>query len=113
MDRSIGLLVDSVSKILSLQAPEHLTRNQIPAYDIDESARRERLHMVLEAYAQQFRKDFTLFLKLRARELVSGGRMVVSIIGRPSYVIASNFFHLSEIVVQILSVMTSEVHSFL
>jgi jasmonate O-methyltransferase len=68
--------------------------------------------MVLEAYAQQFRKDFTLFLKLRAKELVSGGRMVVSIIGRPSYVIASKFFHLWEIIAQILSVMTSEVHSF-
>jgi jasmonate O-methyltransferase len=111
MHQSIGLLVEYVSKTLCLQAPEHLTRNQIPAYDIDEDARRKRLPMVLEAYAQQFRTDFTVFLKLRAKELVAGGQMVVSLIGRPSYVIASKFFHLWEVVCQILSVMTSEVHS--
>ncbi|KAM0839628.1 hypothetical protein ACQ4PT_060193 [Festuca glaucescens] len=105
---SLHLVCSSNSLQWLSKAPEHLTRNQIPAYDIDENARLERLPMVLEAYAQQFRKDFTLFLKLRARELVSGGRMVVSVIGRPSYVIASKFFHLWEIVAQILSVMTSE-----
>uniref|UniRef100_A0ACD5XHK5 Uncharacterized protein n=1 Tax=Avena sativa TaxID=4498 RepID=A0ACD5XHK5_AVESA len=90
------------------KAPEVLVRNQIPAYDIDEHARHERLPMVLEAYAQQFKKDFTHFLALRAKELVSGGRMVVSLIGRPSYVISSKFFHLWEIIAQILSVMTLE-----
>uniref|UniRef100_A0A453GJG0 Jasmonate O-methyltransferase n=1 Tax=Aegilops tauschii subsp. strangulata TaxID=200361 RepID=A0A453GJG0_AEGTS len=61
------------------KAPEDLTRNRIPAFDIDEHARREMLPMVREAYEKQFRKDFKLFLELRAKELVSGGRMVISL----------------------------------
>uniref|UniRef100_A0ACD5WJU6 Uncharacterized protein n=1 Tax=Avena sativa TaxID=4498 RepID=A0ACD5WJU6_AVESA len=105
---SLHLVCSSSSLQWLSKAPEHLTRNQIPAYDIDEHARRERLPIVLEAYAQQFREDFTLFLQLRAKELVSGGRMVLSLIGRPSYIIDSEFFHLWEIVAQILSVMASE-----
>lgn len=67
-------------------APENLTMNQIHAHDMDEHARRERLPMVREAYARLFRKDFMLFLELRAKELVPGGRMVVSLVGRPSNV---------------------------
>jgi jasmonate O-methyltransferase len=106
------LLVNHVIKIRPLQAPEDLTKNHIPAYDIDEHARTERLPMVFEAYAKQFRKDFTLFLKLRAKELVQGGRMVVSLIGRHSDVITTKFSYLSGIVAQILSVMVSEVHLF-
>ncbi|KAM0895047.1 hypothetical protein ACQ4PT_024094 [Festuca glaucescens] len=90
------------------KAPEDLTKNQIPAYDIDEHARMERIHMVFEAYAKQFRKDFTLFLELRAKELVQGGRMVLSLIGRRSDVITTKFSYLSGIVAQILSVMVSE-----
>lgn len=39
---------------------------------------------VLEAYYRQFRKDFLMFLKCRAEELVSGGRMVLTILGRTS-----------------------------
>lgn len=37
---------------------------------------------VLEAYLLQFQKDFSLFLKSRAEEMVSGGRMVLSFLGR-------------------------------
>ncbi|KAK1606173.1 hypothetical protein QYE76_029846 [Lolium multiflorum] len=105
---SIHLVCSSNSLHWLSKAPEDLTRNQIPAYDIDEHARRDRLPVVLEAYAKQFRKDFTLFLELRAKELVQGGRMVVSLIGRRSDVIATRFSYLSEIVAQILSVMVSE-----
>jgi jasmonate O-methyltransferase len=97
---------------LPLQAPEDLTRSQIPAYDIDEQVRRERLPLVLEAYAKQFRKDFTLFLELRAKEMVQGGRMVLSLIGRRSDVTFTNFSYLSEIVAQILTLMVSEVPFF-
>lgn len=89
-------------------APEDLTRNQIPAYDIDEHTRLERHPMVIEAYAQQFRKDFTRFLELRAKELIPGGRMVVSLVGRDSRVIAPKFSHMWEFITQILSVMVSE-----
>ncbi|KAF7025854.1 hypothetical protein CFC21_038009 [Triticum aestivum] len=51
------------------KAPEVLTSNKISAYDIDGHARLQKLPIVFEAYGQQFRKDFTLFLKLRAKEL--------------------------------------------
>ncbi|XP_037418419.1 jasmonate O-methyltransferase-like [Triticum dicoccoides] len=105
---SMHLICSSNSLHWLSKAPEHLTRNQIPAYDMDEHARCESLPIVLEAYAQQFREDFTLFLKLRAKELVPGGRMVVSLVGRHSDVTASKFSHLWETVAQILSVMASE-----
>ncbi|XP_047093459.1 inactive anthranilate O-methyltransferase 1-like [Lolium rigidum] len=104
---SLHLVCSSNSLHWLSKAPEDLTRNQIPAYNIDEHARRDRLPMVLEAYAKQFRKDFTLFLGLRAKELVQGGQMVVSLIGR-SNVIATRSSYISEIVAQILSVMVLE-----
>uniref|UniRef100_A0ACD5WP31 Uncharacterized protein n=1 Tax=Avena sativa TaxID=4498 RepID=A0ACD5WP31_AVESA len=104
---SLHLVCSSNSLHWLSKAPEDLTRNQIPAYDIDERVRRDRLPMVLEAYAKQFRKDFKLFLELRAKELVQGGRMIVSLVGR-SNVIATRFFYVSEIVCQILSVMVLE-----
>ena len=53
----------------------------IPLYDEDEGLRRARRPLVIQAYREQFRKDFTLLLKLRGQELVSGGRMVVSMLG--------------------------------
>ncbi|KAJ7966784.1 Carboxyl methyltransferase [Quillaja saponaria] len=39
---------------------------------------------VLEAYAKQFKNDFSLFLKSRSEEMVAGGRMVLSFMGRKS-----------------------------
>ena len=57
----------------------------IPLYDDDEGLRQARRPLVIQAYREQFRKDFTLFLKLRAQELVSGGRMVVSMLGSRDY----------------------------
>lgn len=105
---SLHLVCSSNSLHWLSKAPEDLTRNLIPAYDIDEHSRRERLPIVLEAYAKQYRKDFTLFLELRAKELVSGGRMIVSLVGRRSDVIANKFSYILEIVAQILCVMVSE-----
>lgn len=90
------------------EAPEELRRNKIPAYDIDEHVRRERRHVVIGAYARQFRKDFTLFLELRAKELVAGGRLVVSLAGRRSEEPAAEFTHAWESVALILSEMTSK-----
>ncbi|CAM0878946.1 unnamed protein product [Alopecurus aequalis] len=105
---SLHLVCSSSSLHWISKAPDVLTRNHIPAYDIDEHARRERLPMTHEAYAQQFKNDFTNFLKLRARELLSGGRMVISFTGRHSGGIASKLFHIWEPIVQILSVMALE-----
>ncbi|KAM1387975.1 hypothetical protein ACFX2I_016155 [Malus domestica] len=39
---------------------------------------------VLDAYSFQFHKDFSLFLKSRAEEIIGGGRMVLSLPGRSS-----------------------------
>ncbi|KVH98423.1 SAM dependent carboxyl methyltransferase [Cynara cardunculus var. scolymus] len=39
---------------------------------------------VVEAYQQQFQKDFSLFLRSRAHEMVVKGRMVLSFLGRRS-----------------------------
>ncbi|XP_010254767.1 PREDICTED: jasmonate O-methyltransferase-like [Nelumbo nucifera] len=39
---------------------------------------------VLSAYALQFQKDFTSFLHSRSEEMVAGGRMVLSLVGRRS-----------------------------
>ncbi|XP_044346408.1 salicylate/benzoate carboxyl methyltransferase-like [Triticum aestivum] len=107
---SLHLVCSSNSLDWLSKAPEDLTRNQIPAYDIDEHTRLERHPMVIEAYAQQFRKDFRSFLKFRAKELIPGGRIVVSLVGDflDSGVIAPKFSHMWEFIAQILSVMVSE-----
>ncbi|GER37052.1 S-adenosyl-L-methionine-dependentmethyltransferases superfamily protein [Striga asiatica] len=39
---------------------------------------------VWEAYASQFQKDFSKFLRMRAEEFISGGRMVLAFVGRTS-----------------------------
>ncbi|EXC25061.1 Jasmonate O-methyltransferase [Morus notabilis] len=39
---------------------------------------------VLDAYSKQFQEDFSLFLRSRSVEIVDGGRMVLSFLGRTS-----------------------------
>jgi len=39
---------------------------------------------VVKLYRKQFQEDFSLFLKLRHKELVSNGQMVLSFLGRKS-----------------------------
>ncbi|KAL6851966.1 hypothetical protein ACP4OV_020151 [Aristida adscensionis] len=78
---SLNLVLSSNSLHWLSEAPEDLRKNGIPVYDNDEDVRRARRPRVLKAYAQQFRKDFTLFLKLRAQEMAPGGRILFSLIG--------------------------------
>ncbi|VAH69968.1 unnamed protein product [Triticum turgidum subsp. durum] len=105
---SLHLFCSSNSQNWLSKAPEDLTRSRIPAYDVDEHARHERVLMVLDAYAHQFKKDFSIFLELRAKELVPGGRMVVSLTGTRSNKTASKCYHLWETFAQILVAMVSE-----
>ncbi|CAL5007707.1 unnamed protein product [Urochloa decumbens] len=81
----LDLVVSSNTLHWRSEAPEELKSNMIPLYDEDEGLRRKRRPLVIQAYREQFRKDFTLFLKLRAQELVLGGQMVVSMLGSRHY----------------------------
>ena len=56
-------------------------------------------------------KDFTLFLKLRAKELVPDGRMVVSLVGRRSDELVTEITHVRGTTAQVLGVMASEVNA--
>ncbi|KAM0907582.1 hypothetical protein ACQ4PT_016085 [Festuca glaucescens] len=105
---SLHLVCSSNSLHWLSHAPEDLRLNHISAYDINEHVRRERLLVVAEAYARQFRKDFTLFLELRAKELVPKGRMVVSLAGRRSDQLVNEISHVWGTVVEILGIMASE-----
>ncbi|GJN29348.1 hypothetical protein PR202_gb17569 [Eleusine coracana subsp. coracana] len=78
---SLHLVCTSNSLHWLSKAPEDLVKNRIPAYDSDENLRQARRPTVIAAYRRQFRKDFTLFLSLRARELIPRGWMVLSLVG--------------------------------
>jgi jasmonate O-methyltransferase len=67
--------------------------------------------VVAAAYARQFRKDFTRFLELRAKELVPEGRMVVSLFGRESDELSTEVSYVWGMAAPILGVMASEVHT--
>uniref|UniRef100_A0ACD5XDV5 Uncharacterized protein n=1 Tax=Avena sativa TaxID=4498 RepID=A0ACD5XDV5_AVESA len=105
---SVHLICSSSSPHWLSKASEDLRINHISAYDMDEHVRRERLPVVVEAYARQFKKDFTLFLELRSKDLVPEGQMIVSLAGRHSDELATEISHVWGTVVQILGIMASE-----
>ena len=65
---------------------------------------------VLKAYSQQFQNDFLQFLESRSQEMVHGGRMVLSFMGRESMDPTSpNCCYQWELLAQALMTMVSEV----
>ncbi|TKY57691.1 Jasmonate O-methyltransferase [Spatholobus suberectus] len=65
--------------------------SQVPAGLEDRALNKGKIYIsksspqcVLDAYSQQFQNDFSLFLASRSQEMVAGGRMVLSIMGRDS-----------------------------
>lgn len=65
---------------------------------------------VLEAYAAQFRNDFSTLIKSRSEEMISGGRMVLSFMGRQSMdpTTAGSCYHW-ELLAQALTTLASQV----
>ncbi|GMY28511.1 jasmonate O-methyltransferase-like [Fagus crenata] len=64
---------------------------------------------VLDSYLLQFQKDFSLFLKSRSEEIVPGGRMVLSFMGRRSMDPTTvESIHQWELLAQALMNMVSE-----
>lgn len=67
-------------------------------------------YKVSQAYLKQFQDDFSLFLGLRSEELISGGRMVLILLGRggPDHVDRGNSFFW-ELLSRSFSILVSEV----
>ncbi|RVX16521.1 Benzoate carboxyl methyltransferase [Vitis vinifera] len=65
------------SHLNKCQAPAGLEKNKGHIYIANGSP-----PTVIEAYTNQFQRDFSLFLGLRSEEIKPGGCMVITIIGR-------------------------------
>jgi jasmonate O-methyltransferase len=68
---------------------------------------------VLEAYLQQFQNDFSQFLMSRSQEMVNGGHMVLSFMGRKSMdPTSANCCYQWELLAHALMTMVSEVVTY-
>ena len=61
----------------SCKVPEGLEKKKISVYITSSSSQSD-----YKAYKNQFQKDFTTFLRMRSEEMISNGRMVLTLIGR-------------------------------
>ncbi|CAL5373236.1 unnamed protein product [Camellia sinensis] len=78
--KSLHFVHSSYSLMWLSQVPDGLENNNKGNIYMASSSPKE----VLKAYYHQFQIDFSEFLKCRSEELVSGGRMVLTILGRES-----------------------------
>ncbi|GLU19855.1 hypothetical protein SLE2022_360790 [Rubroshorea leprosula] len=76
---SLHFVLSSYSLMWLSQVPEGLENNKRNIYMASSSP-----PDVIKAYYNQFQQDFSLFLKCRSEEVVAGGRMVLTILGRRS-----------------------------
>ncbi|KAM7250227.1 hypothetical protein ACFE04_023675 [Oxalis oulophora] len=76
---SLHFVHSSYSLMWLSQVPEGVENNKGNIYMASTSPKN-----VLIAYYKQFQKDFTTFLECRSEELVIGGRMVLTFLGRIS-----------------------------
>ena len=95
-----------IASFLIYQVPEGIENNKSNIYMASTSP-----PSVLKAYYEQFRRDFSLFLKCRSEELVTGGRMVLTILGRKSEDPSSKeCCYIWELLAMALNEMVSEVY---
>ncbi|KAK1433302.1 hypothetical protein QVD17_10212 [Tagetes erecta] len=79
LSKSIHFVYSSYSLMWLSKVPEMINTNKGNIY-----MSRTSPPSVIKAYYEQFQRDFTMFLKCRAEEMVRGGRMVLTILGRQS-----------------------------
>ena len=88
------------------QVPQGLEGNERNIYMASSSP-----PSVLKAYFEQFQSDFSMFLRCRSEELVEGGSMVLTFLGRrnddPS---SKECCYIWELLALALNDMVSEVH---
>ncbi|XP_028807226.1 salicylate carboxymethyltransferase-like [Neltuma alba] len=77
--KSLHFVHSSYSLMWLSQVPEGVENNKGNIYMASTSPSN-----VLKAYYQQFQRDFSLFLQCRAKEVVEGGCMVLTFLGRRS-----------------------------
>ncbi|KAI3693863.1 hypothetical protein L1987_76818 [Smallanthus sonchifolius] len=76
-NKSIHLFHSSYALHWLSQVPQGLGNNKLNIYMAKTSPT-----TVFETYRKQFDKDFTKFLQLRSQEMISSGRMILTIVGR-------------------------------
>ncbi|KAK9066875.1 hypothetical protein SSX86_014198 [Deinandra increscens subsp. villosa] len=79
LNRSIHFIYSSYSLMWLSKVPEMINTNKGNIY-----MSRTSPPSVIKAYHEQFQRDFMTFLKCRSEEMVRGGRMVLTLLGRQS-----------------------------
>ncbi|CAN6998930.1 unnamed protein product [Brassica rapa subsp. trilocularis] len=75
--KSLHFIHSNYSVNYPSKVPEGLEKNKMGVYITSSSPLSE-----YKAYLNQFQKDFTTFLRMRSEEMVSNGRMVITLFGR-------------------------------